>query len=492
MSTKCKYLPDKNGNITRCRAHDPAHCRYHVGPNGKPLKHYDTIKEAKRAAEMEAEKRYVHQTRSLNHAIAFKKKYPEVHDYKINRIVEEGLASGKMVNIPTRDKKHVHAVPLRKIRQLKSTAALTNKLDSDFHDKYSSAMTHMRKKDNPKASNKTKAKYMDEGASAILQSYDNLNEDYELLKKNVGEWSLGDVAYMNADGKGGFVITSKPQVDNKLLQADLERLKLTDAAEKAGLWKYSKGKYDDKGNLVSKPSFTAGAVKKAFDASVSDVVKPGSKGAPKKRAELLGQAGLMEVDHKLTFDKKSYSALAEKNPDMVVGKRLSADEVEHMSEAKKRALLCSIGNQRNEMAKTVDYVYSQYYDATKKNDSEMKSNIGKGGSYTPTLFEGQQSSLTMKNKPYTKAVDSKVEAWAKKNGVDDNTLRSQAKEVHVADLREFTEKHKLNYYKYVKPVKQISFRSPTEGFGFGVHTSSRIVAKESSNGEVSGLEYKND
>lgn len=489
---KYMYLPDKNGNITLCRAHDPNHCRNHIGPDGKPLKHYKTIREAKRAVEMEAEKQYIHKTRSLNHAIAFKKKYPEVHDYKINRIVEEGLASGKMVNIPTRDKKHVHAVPLRKIRQLKSTAALTNKLDADFKDKYSSAMAHMQMKDDPKANDKTKVMYMDEGASAILQSYDNLNEDYELLKRNVGDWSLGDVAYMNADGKGGFVITSKPQVDNKLLQEDLKRLKLTDAAEKDGLWKYSKGKYDEKGNLISKPSFTAGAVKKAFDASVSDVVKPRSDGAPKKRAELLKQAGLMETDHKLTFDKKSYSALAEKHPDMVVGKRLSADEVEHMSEAKKRALLCSIGNQRNEMAKSVDYVYSEYYNATKKNDHNIKANIKKGGDYTPRPIKGQKSSLTMKNRPYTKAVDSKVEAWAKKNGVDDNALRSQAKEVHVADLRKFTEKHKLNYYKYVKPVKQISFRSPSEGFGFGVHTDSRIAANESSNGKVSGLEYKND
>ena len=488
---KYMYLPDKNGNITRCQAQDPNKCTYHLGEDGKPLKHYKTIREAKRAVEIEAEKQYIHKTRSLNHAIAFKKKYPEVHDYKINRIVEEGLASGKMVNVPTRDKKHVHAVPLRKIRQPKGTAALTRKLDADFKDKYSSAIAHMQMKDDPKANDKTKVKYMDEGASAILQSYDNLNEDYELLKKNVGDWSLGDVAYMNADGKGGFMITSKPKVNSRLLQEDLKRLKLTDAAEKAGLWKYSKGEYDEKGNLVSKPSFTAGAVKKAFDASVSDVVKPRSDGAPKKRAELLKQAGLMEVDHKLTFDKKSYSALAEKNPDMVVGKRLSADEVEHMSEAKKRALLCSIGNQRNEMAKSVDYVYSEYYGATKKNDHNIKANIRKGGSYTPRPIKGQKSSLTMKNSPYTKVVDNKVEAWAKKNGVDDSALRSQAKTVHVSDLRKFTEKHKLNYYKYVEPVKQISFRSPSEGFGFGAHTSPSISATVSSNDNVSGLNYRN-
>ena len=48
---KYKYLPDKNGNVTRCKAHDPSHCPYHLGENGKPLKHYDTPEEARAAYE---------------------------------------------------------------------------------------------------------------------------------------------------------------------------------------------------------------------------------------------------------------------------------------------------------------------------------------------------------------------------------------------------------------------------------------------------------
>lgn len=50
---KYKYLPDKNGNITQCRAHDPNHCRNHIGLDGKPLKHYDTPEEARKAYEKE-------------------------------------------------------------------------------------------------------------------------------------------------------------------------------------------------------------------------------------------------------------------------------------------------------------------------------------------------------------------------------------------------------------------------------------------------------
>lgn len=50
---KYKYLPDKNGNITPCRAHDPNHCRNHIGPDGKPLKHYDTPEDARAAYEKE-------------------------------------------------------------------------------------------------------------------------------------------------------------------------------------------------------------------------------------------------------------------------------------------------------------------------------------------------------------------------------------------------------------------------------------------------------
>lgn len=50
---KYKYLPDKHGNITKCRAHDLNHCRNHIGPDGKPLKHYDTPEEARKAYEKE-------------------------------------------------------------------------------------------------------------------------------------------------------------------------------------------------------------------------------------------------------------------------------------------------------------------------------------------------------------------------------------------------------------------------------------------------------
>lgn len=50
---KYKYLLDKNGNVTPCRAHDPNHCRNHIGPDGKPLKHYDTPEEARAAYEKE-------------------------------------------------------------------------------------------------------------------------------------------------------------------------------------------------------------------------------------------------------------------------------------------------------------------------------------------------------------------------------------------------------------------------------------------------------
>lgn len=50
---KYKYLPDKHGNITKCRAHDPNHCRNHIGLDGKPLKHYDTPEEARKAYEKE-------------------------------------------------------------------------------------------------------------------------------------------------------------------------------------------------------------------------------------------------------------------------------------------------------------------------------------------------------------------------------------------------------------------------------------------------------
>lgn len=46
-----EYLPDRNGKISICGAKDPTHCRYHVGPDGRPLKHYHTAEEARKAYE---------------------------------------------------------------------------------------------------------------------------------------------------------------------------------------------------------------------------------------------------------------------------------------------------------------------------------------------------------------------------------------------------------------------------------------------------------
>jgi len=46
-----EYLPDKHGKISRCGAEDPTHCRYHVGPDGRPLKHYHTEEAARKAYE---------------------------------------------------------------------------------------------------------------------------------------------------------------------------------------------------------------------------------------------------------------------------------------------------------------------------------------------------------------------------------------------------------------------------------------------------------
>lgn len=49
--SKYMYLPDKNGNITRCGARDHSKCPYHLGKDGKPLKHYATPEEARKAFE---------------------------------------------------------------------------------------------------------------------------------------------------------------------------------------------------------------------------------------------------------------------------------------------------------------------------------------------------------------------------------------------------------------------------------------------------------
>lgn len=81
-----------------------------------------------------------------------------------------------------------------------------------------------------------------------------------------------------------------------------------------------------------------------------------------------------------------------------------------MSEFRKRALICSIGNQRNEMLKSVKYAYSKCYRDTKMNNRVMKPEIRKSGGYTLTSIKCPKSSLPMKNSRHSKAVDKNIEA----------------------------------------------------------------------------------
>lgn len=61
------YVP--NGNKSeRCRAKDPAHCRYHVGKDGAVMQHYSSLEACRKAIEEEAKRRNTGNKRSLSKA----------------------------------------------------------------------------------------------------------------------------------------------------------------------------------------------------------------------------------------------------------------------------------------------------------------------------------------------------------------------------------------------------------------------------------------
>ena len=61
------YVP--NGNKSeRCRAKDPAHCRYHVGKDGAVMQHYPSLEACRKAIENEAKRRNTGNKRSLSKA----------------------------------------------------------------------------------------------------------------------------------------------------------------------------------------------------------------------------------------------------------------------------------------------------------------------------------------------------------------------------------------------------------------------------------------
>lgn len=103
------WLPNKEGKITMCKAHDPKTCRYHKDENGNPLKHYATKAEARKA--YEAMMRKTNKNTGLKKTVKKDKKsktFPadriddsflpkefrglslEQIDQKLDRLIEEG------------------------------------------------------------------------------------------------------------------------------------------------------------------------------------------------------------------------------------------------------------------------------------------------------------------------------------------------------------------------------------------------------------------
>lgn len=468
------------------------------------LQHYNSEKEANTALEkeaeknsLEAEKNYLHKSRSLNHALAYKNAHPEDDDRIINSIIDEGLRSGKMVTVPARNDGD-YSLPLRKVKQSAKTMAITKPMHDDyqkvlnnlnaFEDKYINSVydrTNNVIEVNDEKEAQDIVNNFDTDFAVVMQSYDNINADYDEVRKATGDWSLGDVIYTNKDGTGAFEITNTPIVDTKLLNEDLEKYNLLDAAEDDVLIKYRGGEYDDDGNLIRKPNYSLSKVQEIFNDSIKDSVTYGEKGAPAKRRKMWDDAGLSFTNVTVDFDPKSYGEIASKHSDMVISRKMTADKVASMTEAQKRAALCELGMQRASFENEVGNIHQFLNDGK---GIEKDALTGKSKNFT---YDGIPSSLTLKAKTRREIDPSTAGKWLKAHGYsDDDYVRNSATTVHVDDLRKFAKKHKqINYYKYVKPRKAFTFRDPTgetsngRAYGFSNHISPVSRVKLNSKGK---------
>lgn len=483
-----KWHISEDGVARRCRA-TKRPCK---------LQHYGSEKEANAALEREAEKAYLHKSRSLNHALAYKNAHPEDNDKIISRIIDEGLRSGKMITVPARDGND-YSLPLRKVKQSANTAAITDPMHSDYQNtlkriedfENKNIMSSYDRANNVLivSGNKEAQKIVDgfdTDFAVIMQSYDNINADYDEVRKATGDWSLGDVIYTNKDGTGAFEITNTPIVDMDLLNNDLKKFKLTEKAEAAGLMKYRNGEYDEKGNLVAKPSYAVKKLESVFNESdeVKRAAPSRTKGAPAKRREMWNDAGLSFTNVTVDFDPKSYGEIASKHSDMVISRKMTADKVASMTEAQKRAALCELGMQRASFEEGVNSIHRFL------NDNVGIDKDALTGRSKNFVYDGIPSSLTFKAKTRREVNAKAADKWVEANGIDDMTLRNSSKTVHVEDLRKFAKKHRqINYYKYVKPRKAFTFRDPTgntsngKAYGFSNHVSPISRVKLSSKGE---------
>lgn len=451
--------------------------KWHVGKDGQPhvctaqgacplggdaAHHYASKNDCYKAIEKQAEANYVKSSGSLKKALRFQKKYEDWKDEdpEINKIISQGLKGHKFTMMPTRDGER-ELMPRKMLRQSKATKAMTDKLRDNYY-------VHSRRME---------ALAGDKPNTALACSYrsmDNIDADMELLKGRLRETmamdhvnnntTIGDVAYTNGRSDTAMYVNTAVSFDKEALAADMAA---------AG---YQMSDVQD-----SKTSMSMSAVR-SFVNSQADAdlgIKPGTKGAPAKRAEYLENSGLFQTTTTYTPDASSVDKIAHDNQEAVIGRQFSKEDVDGMlSSGQVRAALCELGYQKMGVQADINRGESRLRSAGGSDANAMfraSSDKKAGSAFADEKMEG----LRYKARATKSLVDEgKAKEWIKAHGGDPSSSEfySTRSSVSMDKLSAFHEQHpEISVYKYARPVHRVSFRNLESGAG---REESRIAARE--------------
>lgn len=453
--------------------------KWHIGRDGQPhvctaqdgkcplggdaAHHYPSKNACYNAIEEQAEANYVKGSGSLKKALEFvrrpsvsstnwKDKHPE-----IAKIIERGEKSDKVTIMPIGTDYYNDIISNKRmlVKTMRQSAA-TKAMIHDLRTSYDQA-----------TNNRTELMRANKPNTALACSYksrENLNSDIDLLKKRLRETmamdhvsnntTIGDVAYGNSDDDTALYVSTSTSFDSTALEHDMKA---------AG--------YDISDVQESSKKMNTSAIR-AYVNNRADAelgIKPGTKGAPVRRAEYLENSGVFQTITSYSPNADAVNKLAGQNTNAVINSRFTKEDVDKMKSASQvRSVLCELGRQRNIVQEEIDKGEKRLREAGGSDPNAMfRASADKktGANYAGENMEG----LRYKSRS-TKSLVSEDTAkkWIRAHGGDPNSpeFYSTSSRVTMDKLIRFHKEHpEISVYKYANPMPRIAIRDLALGEG---------------------------
>ena len=402
-----RYVLDKNGNPMS------------ASDSGKPDKHtgvYASEDQAYHAA-------YVRRSLSLNEALRYDAKYANWADKDpVIKDLEKYAFSGKKW-FEFKTATSSYKIPEKIVRQSKSTKEMTQGLRKEYEEKQE----------------KLRGTLSDGDLAKQYASANAIKEDIDRFKKAVASDSFSNVLYTNGTADGGFQIQSVASVDQDALENDLKSIKASDA---------------EVNDLYEVKGYSVPAVKSAFNATLN--IPKGTKGAPAARAAAWKASGLADDEVTFSPDKDELKKVAAEHSDSVISSRFTDEDVANMRGSARRAVLCELGVEHQHITDDIERREEHMKEigrSSQGDENAMFRQFSKDGA-SPDGSDG----LKYKVKHTAVLHEENVDAFVKANHLDPNAMRKTSRSIKVNTLKDFSRKHHMSAYKYLKPTHRVHLR----------------------------------